>query len=718
MQILPKDHDFTDVAFTSSPSSLAMYYHLIPAAGTAENQYTYAQLHDGYYKVFGFPGGAAATREANLPTDASATVSACAWTHRDIFPEDQVVSARFGLSLAAGSTFLATEVEQLLENSVFARLQGGTLVNDGLSGVGFEDISGYQLQVRGTGGPPFTAMEWRLVRWNSGVRTLIAKEEFGFPFSVIRPKPIFQMAIELSCVDNGGDVDISCKFGSLTFESSTGIGPAGIPPGGQKTITNFPMFSSLTYTLTLPTGVTHVPSTGVFTDASAGKLTGASHCGFGMGRDRDYGSGVQAVDYCSRFTVKNPAGVSLHNDTFVIGGTGVAQSNVSRTVQPQHNPGAGISQLTFTDGLGVVGYSLQSEFMGDEFSASSIQRDFKIETPNEQAVVLPKGATSENYNSIYSMRPPTDLYLQRRSVDITFNTGTGIANLFAGIQLFGNGLAMLGTLADLNAQRGYVAYFYRTETGGTQLLRIGRLRGAGITTLAEVDAASLFTVGTAKNLDFQVWHEDLAPQSTGPVIMQVKVGGVAIAAWDTLLAGATDAGSGIIRDATVNRINSGFEAMFTGSSEITSTGYQFNFDNWTEQAFTDPNAPPPPDQDGIVITGEAAPVGTFTAPVDLRFSQVSKSYKHRTDFDSGHALMVKVLPDVKRWKATQSGASQAELDYVLQFWRDHRAGEIPFTFTPSGYSTAYTAYLIGDRVEWSRIGVDVYDLSFELEESP
>src|SRR5690606_32337672 len=116
------------------------------------------RLHDGYQ-----------VGRAFMARDEASTYTAAGAMRRQAFPEDVEVALTLRLFPIAG----AAQTQHFGRAGVFARIQGGTLTDDGTREVGYEDVDAYGFTVERSG--PLN-LAFRLVRIVNGVVTNLDSE--------------------------------------------------------------------------------------------------------------------------------------------------------------------------------------------------------------------------------------------------------------------------------------------------------------------------------------------------------------------------------------------------------------------------------------------------------------------------------------------------------------------------------------------------------------
>lgn len=320
-------------------SKYLLYLGVQPQASNAS--FRPGNIHGGY------GNGLAAMKGSNGSGD---FVSSAGVMHRDVEAEDVRVrlTARKALALGTGTK---DEAHMRPLVGVMARIQGGTLTDDGTVDVRFADPDCYLATVERQGDG---TVRFKLSRYLSGTGSVLLQSE---PFTPQDEAFYTDFDIELKLTTNGSDVDFVLTVSGLE------------PPPGQSAVVAAPKFGGqfgggptfienrIKFKIPIPK---RPPMAGPDpldtivlegTDSSASAILGAGRAGFIMDRERIESDGTETVMLASSFLIEDdPDGTptTLWLDDFI------------RT-------SLNSSLLLAADVHGIAGRSMQSEFSNDQF---------------------------------------------------------------------------------------------------------------------------------------------------------------------------------------------------------------------------------------------------------------------------------------------------------------------------------------------------------------
>lgn len=624
--------------------------------------------------------GSAAVGAANARQPAGAAF-------RKPFGADVIVQGIFEMRAVLGTAGL----DELAPRGVFARLQGGSLAADGTALP--EATNGscymaamYQKQSDST-------FRLGIIRFVLGVPTVIS-ESVSIPTSLVNFAALFTITLNVS--------------GTALFA---------------------------TMTSTASSGVVRVPTSGTVPDSD---VSGGGRCGFIMGADREPTAGRRQIDLCHMLRVDEGGALKLQDEFLRLS--------------------LAASRQTSADSFGVVGSYLTSAFYWDagtydgSFSASG-----KTYTGGRKLlrhatagrVSFNHATTDDDVNAgrlVLSQRHADSQFSQHRSVKIVIPSAptAGTGEVWAGIALRARqtqpvdesppttAVGGAGPNFPSNAQGYLFVLRARTSTQVTfQLHRINNGAHFAIANLTESGSFSLFPgYGTQFTLDLEVYPRNTADPE-GPVELVVKLNGSLIALVRTTPAtnaGVLNPSTGVFVDPTSSRITRNFgeglvvaNGFFLGGSA--SADIDPNFEAWTQGALTNVVVLDQ-DQASVALAQEPSPGGasldSIMAPSELVVTH--RGFSLSNPRDSGHRQSA---PRFRRvvggdliervvYRFTRRSARKAELEALIAHFHERRGLQSAFNFTPPG-GTAVPVHYLSDSITYRMVGVDAYDVEFELE---
>lgn len=392
-------------------------------------------------------------------------------------------------------------------------------------------------------------------------------------------------------------------------------------------------------------------------------------------------------------------------------------------------------------GFFLEGSSLQSAWYWDNFTA------WPGHGPNEQGATIGVSGrrflrnqsfeaglvTSQNESTIalpiISQRPAGDERSQHRSAALTMiNTPSSGKSYESGIILratqpvataFGGTPALDGYAMVCNAGNTTVNWQLRRYRNGSSAI-IGSL------TEPYSSLTYLPGIGSAFTLGFEVYP--IGDPLDGAAGMTVKVDGVLLPLTPAG-SGVTSPSSGVIQDASSNRIKQGFgEGLWFGATSVGGSDYRVRYDTWSEGGLTNTLGSIPEDQASESVYAEDAlygrnPFGDLhdrLAP-DFPFVQEIIGEPVQHEMESGafksYARAVKADGTAKprrRWRFFKQNATAAEYSSLMTFYKSRESGEWAFNWEPIVGGTSYVCCFMDDALESLLRFKDTRSLAFSV----
>lgn len=557
-----------------------------------------------------------------------ATDGPCGFLWREYQPEDvrvQLVSylAWTAPSAISGASAFVEEVGPL------ARVTGGTLQFDATSQIHYADVTGYGFTREVD--PLTLTQTWRLVRWNSGVRTVLA----SLPQNIgtIATNLTQPVGMELIVQEVTGVTVLSAIISQITI--------------GTTAVSNFLLFPAV---------------------VDATPIKGSGRCGFIAGQDRFYtivpGFDVRVREKIASWQVRNLAEEVLVRDEFV------------RT-----NKGASFQD---TAEFGGVGNSVQQGFYHDVqglqlFAAGRILRSTTVADSIEfEAPGL--GSVPRFYHAI-SQRPADDQRVQNPKITAQFgNSGASGTVPVQGVGCLARGSAPTPTVdGAVGTFTGYTASI-RTNNGGSYSATLSRWTSGSRVTIGTATPTGL-SLATPFTVELSVRPQPGTGQD-GPAELEVVLNGVRLNFTAEDDVPGLFSSSGIVTDGTDDRILFGpGEGIF---AEYFDTARLVYVTKW-EQGDTGPTETEDiwEDRPNVSVQGEGAEVGVLNS-----VARIVWPYRNDTSFDvvrtrtDGGQLWT--LARLSRGFADYSDCisepmGKSAFDAFQAFWDAHADG-LPFRF--------------------------------------
>jgi hypothetical protein len=650
------------------------FAHGLPVYGTnlagyigaqpSTTEFSYGILHDGY------PGSGVAFAGRD---GAAAKTASCAVMRREVFPADVAVSVKVHISGTSDSTKMG-------RTGVLARVQGGSLADDGTVDVRYTGVTAYEWSAVSTAaGGGF--IYFVLQKWVGGVGQVLATVPLAL--TGIDLTGTFGLLLQ---VVTFGSPSLAVVVGSLTDVRIDGVDHSFAP-----------------YNL-----ATHYDLSG------SSPILGDGRCGFLMPREIEL-SGEQVVQRADVFEVHDQVvGVTAP-------GTTLLRDEFTRLNSP--------ASFLVTDDFAVSGRSVQSDFMYDQHAATEAT-DLGITYPDEwfvrdtaaERVYFEAPSTAGVFEAFaLSQRPADDVRSQHRTVNIEFDTGgshVGSPILQAGIVLRASKQAQaLGFF-------GYAAVAQIDGAGHDRSIVLMRGNGnvggvlAATAVLATADATGLFTPGTAFELEVEVFAQQGGPDpDEAPAVIEVKLNGatVPLVVQPSQAAEISVDGSGVVTDSGQYRVLQGFgEGLATLATGTTRRVY---LDTWEQDTLTVP-AGAPRDQASIAVSTEGAAVGSLGDVLtgDWPVTITRPSDVVSTTFESGHGQTFPINgQDRRQFQFAKRGATEAEVDALVAFWDGHAGPVVPFSWEPAE-GEAFTVRFVPDSLEYTEDALGSFSTTFQLQE--
>lgn len=341
-----------------------------------------------------------------------------------------------------------------------------------------------------------------------------------------------------------------------------------------------------------------------------------------------------------------------------------------------------------------------------------------------------------------ALRPSSYATKHRRSVQFKGGTQNSAVSGYAA-QTFRFGIALRGSLETAAIATCAAAWLEVTTDGGdgsqdTCVMHVGYRThdepdGAAVylsIASVSIDVGTLDVFdGNWHKLDFEMVPVADEPVPGGPAFMRVWVDdapqtlaltgnkpGVVKASATTVLDPAPTYAQGSVEGLFVYTLNE----QTNGSAEAWFDPWPVRL--WTEQAFSTevPESIPPDLQGGIAVgnegMGDAAGDLASVLPVDFEVHVTYHRPVYRHAFDSGHVQTAPAWSDRRRrFRLSKAGATEAEALALLDFYDEHVAGEVAFTWTTDD-DGAIVCRFLDDSLRIVEEGPDGYSVEVEAEE--
>ncbi len=148
------------------------------------------------------------------------------------------------------------------------------------------------------------------------------------------------------------------------------------------------------------------------------------------------------------------------------------------------------------------------------------------------------------------------------------------------------------------------------------------------------------------------------------------------------------------------------------------------FDDWKQEPLSDAPVDGGDDQASVVLGSEVDDkLGTLDVPLSWGIQEILQDEFREAEYETGSVQRSPRFSQSRRlFRVEMRGATAAERQEARQFWKIHRASEIPFTWTSPVTGGPVVVRFVGGTFQWARIssgavaeGVETYG-TFELEE--
>jgi hypothetical protein len=653
-------------------------------------------MHGGYQSVNSLTGmkdyNAALHNSGTGTVGNAAARQPGAMVYRAAFGADVVVTGIFEMRALLGTAGLS----EFAPRGVIARYQAGSLAGDGTALPELNNGSGYvaalyQKQSDST-------FRLGVIKFVAGVPTVLG-ESVSIPTTAVNFGALFTITLNVT--------------GTSIFATAQASGSAT---------------------------VVRAPTSGVYTDSA---VAGSGRCGLMMGADREPTAGKRQVDLCHMLRV-DESGVRKLQDEFARFRLGAAKR-------------------TSADITGTIGNYLSSSFFWDagtfdeSFSASGKTYTGArklLRNATAGRVQFEHTTTDDDVNAgrlILSQRLADSQFSQHRKIKIVVPSAPSSGELWAGIVLRarqaqpldestptvavnGAGPNFPGNGTALSGGTGYM-FVVRAKTSTQVIWQLHRIVNNSHFPIANFTENSPFSTtgwsyGGQVTLDFEIYPRNEG-DPFGPVEMVCKVGATLVPL--ALTTSATNAGmfspsTGAFVDPSTSRIRSNFgEGLVLANGFLSggaSSDIDPNFEAWEQGTLTGVEVLDE-DQASVSLLTEGAAQGaaldTIMTPSELPITYEGWSISN--PFDSGHrqtnprfahAADGTVMTRMS-FEFVKLGAREAEVVALRAHWDSHRGTEIPFNFTPPGFSAPVKVHYLGSQIETEMVQVDAFNVRFRLE---
>lgn len=630
----------------------------VPSDATGE-PYAGGRLHRGY----------GAQRAAVYTSSGSDAV--CGFISRKVISSSVATIGHFQLLPNVGSPVGA----DLVEWSVLARVQGGTLTGNGTADVRYVDITGYQFRVYLSGA------NWvlELRKYVSGVATTLASA------------PVPASIIDLAA---SGTFGIACV--------TTGTSPVTVQAQG--------------YFIAPGSGQPSAPLVFFTVSDSSSPISADGRVGFTMGTHRTFTNGT-GTDVCRALFAINSTGDNLYREIW--------QRNDSAIALVGTSPSDGFT----------TGQYLQGRFTGDQFTGSGavLSRDTSVER-----VYMNLNSGTTNYASAnLSLRAANSTTIQHRQVRMELENSSH-TSLGGGVVCYASATSVATSTTGetgLSGLRGYAVFAKHTTSGDIYTVTVYRYdigsvsRLASLTSSAPSTGAEPFPLAAEFDLALECYPTDQQggfPDAS--VTIKVYIDGAQVAVSDTATTplGVTIDANGTIIDASAGRIAGGPCEGLVASG---ATGGDFvYFDDWEQLTLhvADPGEPTDPDEQPTLAFGDE---GTAVESIDDILSpawSVDVDWQHEpvsVQFESGHRSTAPRLTDAsgavwarRLFRMSSPPLTLADREALLDFYIARKGAEEPFFFTDPRTSEQITVHFAGFEEDTHKAGPGTHYVDLVLEE--
>lgn len=445
-------------------------------------------------------------------------------------------------------------------------------------------------------------------------------------------------------------------------------------------------------------------------DTSGSQIKGAGGCGF-FAQSEQFNGSSATICQCQQFSISDIDEDVLFLDDFTRAFTIGAE---------------------ITDGYGVSGRSLRCDYSYDLFSQTKEFFDLTQDGRN----ALRSDSIDSNESAVGEVGPTSDLEIWATRVHEASNIRNQrriieVEHAFHSIET-GITLRISQNPSSPKPEFCYLAKVMTTLLDG-QEVTILRIDDASETIIAKKITADTIPLDSTFTFEFEIRQAD-APNVDAWADLIVKLNGTPVD-WSAVDTAAANPdldpnlhliiASGQVRDLSAFKIVSGIgEGLFIGGGTLVLGGRKAYVQSFVEGTLFVPSFQDEGSIETLSLDYEAdGSFGTLVLEASYPFFVIDRMPKSEVTLRSGKKQRLSLsLLTRSSWRVSYRGMKRSEhIEYLEQFFTDHKGNSLGFTWTPPGEFEIAGKYKLRDHeILWGRqggteaSGVDDMTFAFDL----